>query len=328
MAPNLPLDTLGWNDSDENSSGEALGFFPQAVPQVPEIFSPHLPQHFQDPDSPNLHLQQQVGTRHPIHPSTKPRTTLRAFVPPQSPSRTNIPSSGGRGLTGGGNTRIVSQEGGAAISQGVQGTFRDPAHLRNLQLSGVTRFHGAGFHAPITNSRDEKAVNFDSIPRTASSNTPHAQESQHPSIVSIPSPSTTESSVPVTSQTRFPELPSDSISQQDTKDAPGDKVVGAATSARPFPAATRPQAVSTTKNPLRIDPGVLKLPGHEPEAPADLVLVHHDRAIDVNNQTGLDGIIVRDDSTSITPEGTSILLMAIPFIYSLTNSSTFIHPRI
>ncbi|KAK4316892.1 hypothetical protein Pmani_011998 [Petrolisthes manimaculis] len=66
---------------------------------------------------------------------------------------------------------------------------------------------------------------------------------------------------------------------------------------------TWPPPTTTTHTTHRRDPGVLKLPGHEPEAPADLVLIHHDRAIDTHNQTGLNGIFVRDDSTSLTAEG-------------------------
>ncbi|KAK3852446.1 hypothetical protein Pcinc_040965 [Petrolisthes cinctipes] len=65
----------------------------------------------------------------------------------------------------------------------------------------------------------------------------------------------------------------------------------------------RTQSGLSPESLVRRDPGVLKLPGHEPEAPADLVLIHHDRAIDTRNQTGLNGIFVRDDSTSLTAEG-------------------------
>lgn len=70
---------------------------------------------------------------------------------------------------------------------------------------------------------------------------------------------------------------------------------------RPTVRNSTPPPTTTTTH--RLDPGVLKLPGHEPEAPADLVLIHHDRAIDTRNQTGLNGIFVRDDSTPITAEG-------------------------
>lgn len=75
----------------------------------------------------------------------------------------------------------------------------------------------------------------------------------------------------------------------------------------------RPTTTTTTTSNKKLDPGFLKLPGHEPEAPADLVLVHHDRAIDTRNQTGLNGIFVKDESSDVTPEGKWFYFILLSF---------------
>lgn len=304
MAPNLPLDSL-WRDSDENTSTEAFDV-PGAVPQVPELFSPHLPQHFQDPDSPNLHLQQQFA-RQSVPPASKPRprSTLRAFVPTQTPpSSTSIPGGGGGALAGGGTSGVESPRGGDASNSGT----------RNLHFPGVTNLRGADGSVPglATDAMDGKAVNFDVSQKTplASGSAPGGpQGALRPAILHGHGPSPPESaSAP--SPTRFPAPTHDSIRPKDTKES-SRSAGGAAAAAggKPGATATSPQAPSSTTTPQTIDPGVLKLPGHEPEAPADLVLIHHERAIDVHNQTGFDGIIVRDDSTSLTPEGATALIL-------------------
>ncbi|XP_063587358.1 uncharacterized protein LOC134764675 [Penaeus indicus] len=301
MAPNLPLDSL-WHDSDENTSHEALDV-PRAVPQVPELFSPHLPQHFQDPDSPNLHLQQQFARQSvPPVPKPHPRSTLRAFVPTQTPpSSTSIPGGGGGALAGGGT---AGPDGGDA-SRVVPAN----SDTRNPRFPAVTPLHGAdGSGAGFATD----AVNFDVSQRTplASGSAPGGpQGTRRPAILRGQGSSLPEG-VSAPPQTRFPAPAPDSISPKDTKE-PSRSAGGAAAAAggKPSPTATSPQAPSSTATPQTIDPGVLKLPGHEPEAPADLVLIHHERAIDVHNQTGFDGIIVRDDSTSLTPEGATALIL-------------------
>ena len=64
-------------------------------------------------------------------------------------------------------------------------------------------------------------------------------------------------------------------------------------------ASSLPQPEQHRKVPS-LDSGILLIPGHEPEAPADLNLVHHDRSLDSFSDTG---ITVRDDSSIISPEG-------------------------
>lgn len=325
MAPNLPLGSL-WHDSDENTSREALDV-PGAVPQVPELFSPHLPQHFQDPDSPNLHLQQQFA-RQSVPPASKPRprSTLRAFVPTQTPpSSTSIPGGGGGALAGGGTAGVDTPRGGDT-SRVVPAN----SDTRNPRFPGVTHLRNADGSVP---GFPTNAVKFDVSQRTplASGSAPGGpQGAGRPAILHGQGPSLPEG-VSVPPPTRFPAPAPDSISPKDTKE-PSRSAGGAAAAAggKPGPTATSPQAPSSTATPQTIDPGVLKLPGHEPEAPADLVLIHHERAIDVHNQTGFDGIIVRDDSTSLTPEGKwrscsihflslqhSFFLITLPFSFFL-----------
>ncbi|XP_042862911.1 uncharacterized protein LOC122247587 [Penaeus japonicus] len=306
MAPNLSLDTL-WRDSDENTSHEALDA-PGAVPQVPELFSPHLPQHFQDPDSPNLHLQQQFE-RQSLLPATKPRprSTLRAFVPPQTPpSSTSIPGGGGGGLAGGGSAAVDTPRGGG-VPRPTPTPTPTPTNsgMRNLRFPGVTHLRGADGSVPgtTTDARDGKAVNFDvtNRPPVPSGSAPGGPEgARRPAILGSQGPTLPEGgSAPSPA----------SILPKDTKE-PSRSGGGAAAAAggKPGPTASSPQAPSSTTTPLTINPG-FKLPGHAPESPADLVLIHHERAIDVHNQTGLDGIIVRDDSTSLTPEGATALIL-------------------
>lgn len=55
--------------------------------------------------------------------------------------------------------------------------------------------------------------------------------------------------------------------------------------------------------------GILHFPGHEPGEPADLDLIHVDRSFIEINRTELNGISVKDDSTYLTPEGATTLIL-------------------
>lgn len=64
---------------------------------------------------------------------------------------------------------------------------------------------------------------------------------------------------------------------------------------------------TTTARTTGFDSGILQIPGHAPGEPADLNLIHHDRSFDEG--TELNGISVKDDSTYLTPEGATTLIL-------------------
>nr|XP_053653930.1 uncharacterized protein LOC128703329 [Cherax quadricarinatus] len=255
MAPNIAMKDI-W-EASADSSLDTLEVPEPVVADVPEVFLSHLPQHFQNPDSPNLYIQQQhESLRTTQQETTKTqgtsiRSTLRAYRPT---SETTTPE--------------VSREPSSST------LFEDIARVTSANVANKDRRLRPQDN--VTPKPEEAAVS--SVPQDSNNKKPPGTE-------------TPESSEPVSNQT-FTKEPV----FRTAKDESGRVTQGLAQS--------RP---STSTQ--RIDPGVLKLPGHEPEAPADLVLVHHERAIDTRNQTGLNGIFVRDDTTAITPEGATALIL-------------------
>ncbi|CAL4063544.1 unnamed protein product, partial [Meganyctiphanes norvegica] len=90
----------------------------------------------------------------------------------------------------------------------------------------------------------------------------------------------------------------DVLMQSSSSISPSSSTTGITTSTSS--SSTSSTTTARTTGPLS---GVLHIPGHEPETPADLDLVHRDRSLDEINGTELNGISVKDDSTHLTPEG-------------------------
>ncbi|XP_071540305.1 uncharacterized protein [Panulirus ornatus] len=266
MAPNIPLRD-NWNDSDETSQEVEVELQRGPVAQVPEVFASHLPQHFQDPDSPNLHILQRhdiPGRSH--HGTTKsPNSSSGSTLTPFRPS--------------------------SVKSQGLEEVSTQPDSITVSE-----------------NKTDAHGVDDENIGLRRRPHNNDKTVSQGPTVTT----QATRLSPGRHQISSRPQTPGPGLSGSDT---PGSFLhITKKTGDRVVPSRSRPR--STTQNvpypsttPTSIDHGVLKLPGHEPEAPADLVLVHHERAIDTRNQTGLNGIFVRDDSTVITPQGATALIL-------------------
>ncbi|XP_042236291.1 uncharacterized protein LOC121875712 [Homarus americanus] len=285
MAPNIPLKDT-WGESEESSREMLVEVSEPPVVDVPEVFLPHLPQHFQDPDSPNLHLLQRTeprrGTQKPTTriPSTSTRSTLRALRPSSETTRPDEvfsePSS----------VRVL---GDAAQVTGVNVGGRNP-RLRP-QYNDKEVLQGTAVSSVVSALPPSSTLTPNNQQNSNNSQEPHNR--QNPSFRQSPREGLTGSSFHFTKDPLFGTV-------GETRKVTLDQAPNT-----PSTYSTSSPATSTQ----RIDPGVLKLPGHEPEAPADLVLVHHERAIDTRNQTGLNGIFVRDDSTALTPEGATALIL-------------------
>ncbi|XP_076034044.1 uncharacterized protein LOC143020941 [Oratosquilla oratoria] len=113
-------------------------------------------------------------------------------------------------------------------------------------------------------------------------------------------------------------------SGQGTARSPGGGFTPAVTKNRglPTPTATaipsdsniRRVTTASTTTSFNTKNGVLRIPGHEPEAPADITVHHQDRSF--NKNVVDEGIIVKDDSSSLTPEGaTALILVGICIVF-------------
>lgn len=275
MAPNVPVPQRGaWKDSEE-SSREAV-----MVSPVPEVFLPHLPQHFQDPDSPNLHILQRHdssrSTQKPTTRSQTARSTLRAL---------RIPT-------------------GAPVSDHSDASFH-PTRVSVLEdlLKNDRRNTDSTHLRPQVTARPQQETTTVSTGgpflSNGGSNIPDALRPP-PSISprgTVVGPTHSHNFKPMTGITEGSMVATRS----------GGEVPSMTTTRRP---------TTTTTPSKKIDPGFLKLPGHEPEAPADIVLTHHDRVIDTRNQSGLNGIFVKDESTDVTPEAaTALILVGICIVF-------------
>lgn len=249
---------------------------------VPELFLPHLPQHFQDPDSPNLHMLQRHdssrSTQKPTARSQTARSTLRALrIPtgttPSDPSDASFHP-----------TRVSALEDLIKNDRrNIQGTHLRPQTTAPPQQDTTPVSSGA----PLLSSGGSDIA--DAL---------------------RPSPSISPGGTVAGTGHDQNFKPMTGIAEGSTVTShPRSRGQGRSmTTARP---------TTTTTASEKLGPGYLKLPGHEPEAPADIVLVHHDRAIDTRNQSGLNGIYVKDESTDVTPEGESLYFVSVSF------SSTF-----
>ena len=284
MAPNVPVPQRdAWAASEETSSEAEV-----AVSPVPEVFLSHLPQHFQDPDSPNLHMLQRHDTsRSTLKPTARSQTTrstLRAFRLP----------------TG---TSVNDQT--AGVLRPTKVTTLDDLLRDEGRNTDTTHLHPQQTGAP-------------------------AEESTKPSLT-ISLPPGGNPKIIDTLRPPPPVLPGDIT----TNNGDGQSYHAVRNDGEKVRVSTRRhegRAIKTTKSPTsttatskKLDPGFLKLPGHEPEAPADLVLVHHDRAINTHNQTGLNGIFVKDETSDVTPEGELIILsLSLSLSFSLSLSYAFL----
>lgn len=253
------------------------------VSPVPEVFLSHLPQHFQDPDSPNLHILQRHdssrSTQKPTTRSQTARSTLRALrIPTGAPTSDHSDSSFHP-------TRVSVLE--DLLKNDRRNT--DSTHLR-----------------PQVTARPQQETTSVSTGEpflsNGGSNIPDA-------LRPPPSMSPAGTVVGPTHSDNF--KPMTGITEGSTVDARSRGEERSMTTTR------RP--TTTTTSSKKIDPGLLKLPGHELEAPADIVLTHHDRVIDTRNQSGLNGIYVKDESTDVTPEGESLYFI---FLYFSTTCKT------
>lgn len=279
MAPNVPVPHGDlWAGSEEVSSEVET-----VVSPVPEVFLSHLPQHFQDPDSPNLHMLQRHdtsrSTQKPTVRSQTTRSTLRAFRASAGTTVNDQKTGGFR------PTRVTVLE--DVMRDNSRNT--DSTHLRPQQ-TGATPEESTGTSSTIP------------LPPRGD---PRIPDTLRPPPPMLPGGITTDST------------------NDDSIQAVRDEWQGVGMNTRSH---GEGRAVKTTKPPTsttvsskKFDPGFLKLPGHEPEAPADLVLVHHDRAIDTHNQTGLNGIFVKDETSDVTPEGEFVSLIFPSFSSTYNN---------
>lgn len=271
MAPNVPLRDPWVTESDETSqeAGDVLlkaaASAPSSVPSSPPLMS-ELPELFL-PHLPQHALDPDSPNLHVLqHHRT---STLKPQVRSQSARST---------------LKVLR-----VLSEGDQEAQRDPAPFP-VPVSVLEDVRG-DHTKDSTHQRNQGSTGIRTpleLFSETSSSEPSTRVSKelHPRTEGALSP---ESLVQITSEPKV-EVVGGSGSRQEST-----------TRRRPTVRTSTPPPTTTTTH--RLDPGVLKLPGHEPEAPADLVLIHHDRAIDTRNQTGLNGIFVRDDSTPITAEG-------------------------
>lgn len=281
MAPNVPVPHRDVGEGSDETSSEVDVVSPASnvfLPDLPEVFLSHLPQHFQDPDSPNLHMVQRHdisrSTEKPTVRSQTTRSTLRAF---------RLPT-------------------GSPDNDQKAGVFRP---TRVTVLEDVMR---------------DDNRNIDSTHLRPQQATP--EEPTLPSET-LSLPSRRGPRIPDTLRPPPPMPPGDTMtdsandhSSQAVRDEGEDVRVNARRHSEGRATKPTEPPTSTTVSSRKLDPGFLKLPGHEPEAPADLVLVHHDRAIDTRNQTGLNGIYVKDETTDITAEAaTALILVGICIVF-------------
>lgn len=273
MAPNVPVPVPQSDDweGSEVSSQEAEVM----VDPLPEVFVPHLPQHFQDPDSPNLHMLQSHdfirSTQKPTARSQTARSTLRALRQPT----------------------------GAPAREQSDGVFH-PSRVSVLDLTNSDRRNTDTTHLrPQNTARPQQETT--AAPSGVPSQT-NGGFKKSDDLSPLPFISPGDTIMAETHDQNFKPMISVSAGSSGASPTRGE--------GRAMGTTTRPTTMNTAK-PKKLDPGFLKLPGHEPEAPADLVLVHHDRAIDTRNQTGLNGIYVKDESSDVSPEGESVLLFFV-----------------
>uniref|UniRef100_A0A0P4VSM0 C2 domain-containing protein n=1 Tax=Scylla olivacea TaxID=85551 RepID=A0A0P4VSM0_SCYOL len=264
-----------WTGSDETSGETEL-----AVSPVPEVFLSHLPQHFQDPDSPNLHMLQHHdrsrSTQKPTVRSQTTRSTLRAFRLP----------------TG---TPVNDQK--AGVLRPIKVTTLEDVMQDNGRNTDTTHLSPQQTGATPKESTNPSTT---SLPPRAG---PRIPDTLRPPPPMHPVGNTRDN----VDRSSFHPVRSEGQDVRVSTRSHGEWR-GIET--------TKPPTSTTTVTSKRLDPGFLKLPGHEPEAPADLVLVHHDRAIDTRNQTGLNGIFVKDETTDITPEAaTALILVGICIVF-------------
>ncbi|XP_068241913.1 uncharacterized protein [Palaemon carinicauda] len=277
MAPNV-----AFQDSEESSVELVLQTNPQnsdPIPELPKQFQPHLEQHYRGQDNQNLHqvrLLHEIGDLRTLpntHQSVTPILRPRVI----QPDTTTTP-------------RSATNIGGVSVVE-----IRDK-NVRN-RPSGVPSdgFQKGTLLPPTVPSRVGNSPGIASTPRGREL---------------FPNPTAAPQDV----RTRIPARKPDSGVLLSTKERPAvftnvdDLGIDVNTKPPPSPTTrTSTATLSTTKG--FVDTGVLRIPGHEPEAPADLNLVHHDRAIDTTNQTGQEGILVKDDTSVITSEGATALIL-------------------
>lgn len=286
MAPNIPLGAV-FRESDENSREDFDKIEPlifDLVPRVrlPKLFQPRLPPSFQAADTP---------TNTEDIKNVAPSRTVEV-PPPNLPLRPSNPRA----------TIQDEQE----VSRFLDEIFVN----ENFDRNSRRRFNAQG---PTKDIQESPSIMVDTIlpPRPVELPIASNNPARQPAVSNNPP---TVSQVPAT---HIPGRVPPGATQQSTKDIPalesGVTTTPVLRSKRPRPSSTtpRPFLVTTSKSTTLnlADSGVLKIPGHEPEAPADLNLIHHDRAIDTRNQTGLSGIFVKDESTSLTTEAATALIL-------------------
>ncbi|KAK7066983.1 hypothetical protein SK128_020765 [Halocaridina rubra] len=274
MAPNI-LRTL--QRESEESSQEELPTVKQptvegTVSQVPEIFLSHLPQQFQNPDSPNLH-QISPADRIVLEEESKTFSPSRTPSPSSviSPLQPNIPRKGSL-------EEQILKNGGIRITQ-LDESIKDDTLESSSILIGTSLPQREGFHSASGHpSRISQIPDMEAHGRLLTGNIPNPPQA----IPSLES----DSSRQVNRTVKHPE------SEEET-----------------LTTTTASTTVYVHQH------GVLKIPGHAPEAPADLNLTHHDRTIDVNRQTGEGGIIVKNDPLLTPQEATTLILVGLCSVF-------------
>ncbi|XP_066963974.1 uncharacterized protein [Macrobrachium rosenbergii] len=279
MAPNIPI-----QESEESSVELVVDInSPNSdpVPELPKQFQSHLEQHFHAQDSPNLH-QLRI-----IHVNGDPRThqSQTTILRPRVIQHvdTSTPSS-------------------ATSTWGVPAFEIRDRNVRRRPLGAPQQPDGFQKGTLLPPTVPPRIGDPSGVSTTTSRGRElFGNPTEAPQVTRTRNPGRRPESGILLSTNERPSL----VNNED------DVKVGGNTKPPPPPPPPTTTAstttISTTKNYL--DSGVLRIPGHEPEAPADLNLIHQERAIDTTNQTGQGGIFVKDDSNGLTNEGATALIL-------------------